>query len=174
MIDERKLIAKLEDMAKESKEESGLKEPALLRKVMDEVKSMAVNEEIKARIEREDTEEPKLIDAARLKANLKVYFGLKINQGHRQLDTVDTNAELAELVDRQPAVSDRWIPVSERLPEETYVLVSFENSSLPDIGRYKTDEEGGAFHPSNIEGSYIGCGLIVNAWMPLPEPYKGE
>lgn len=62
MVDERKLIAKLEDMAKESKEESGLKEPALLQKVMDEVKSMAVNEEIKARIERESTEESKLID----------------------------------------------------------------------------------------------------------------
>lgn len=123
MIDERKLIAKLEKWAKESKEASGLKEPALLQKVMDEVKSMAVNEEIKARIERED-------------------------------------------------VSDRWIPVTKKLPEETYVLVSFENSSLPDIGRYKTDEEGGAFHPSNIEGSYIGCGLIVNAWMPLPESYK--
>lgn len=54
MIDEKKLIAKLEDMAKESKEESGLKEPALLQKVIDEVRAMAVNEEIKQRIEQED------------------------------------------------------------------------------------------------------------------------
>lgn len=54
MIDEKKLLEKLEDMAKESKEESGLKEPALLQKIIEEVKDMAVNEEIKARIERED------------------------------------------------------------------------------------------------------------------------
>jgi hypothetical protein len=54
MIDEKELIAKLEHMAKESKEESGLKEPALLQNIIEEVKDMAVNEEIKARIERED------------------------------------------------------------------------------------------------------------------------
>ena len=54
MIDEKELIAKLEHMVKESKEESGLKEPALLQKIIEEVKDMAVNEEIKARIERED------------------------------------------------------------------------------------------------------------------------
>ncbi len=54
MIDERKLVAKLEDMAKESKEASGLKEPALLRKVIDEVRNMAVNEEIQERIRRAD------------------------------------------------------------------------------------------------------------------------
>lgn len=29
----------------------------------------------------------------------------------------------------------RWIPITERLPkDEDYVLVSFENSTLPDIG----------------------------------------
>ncbi len=54
MIDEKKLIEKLEKMAKKSKEEAGLKEPALLRRVIKEVKDMAVNEEIKARIENED------------------------------------------------------------------------------------------------------------------------
>ena len=55
MIDEKKLLAKLEHMVKESKEESGLKEPALLQKIIEEVKDMAVNEEIRQRIEREDT-----------------------------------------------------------------------------------------------------------------------
>ena len=37
MIDEKELIAKLEHMAKESKEESGLKEPALLQNIIEEV-----------------------------------------------------------------------------------------------------------------------------------------
>lgn len=125
MVDERKLIAKLEDMVKESKEESGLKEPALLQKVMDEVKSMAVNEEIKARIERED-------------------------------------------------VSDKWIPVSERLP------VPFETVMI-------TAQEEGDREPLVYEGA-IGAGDMwevdgvgyrmkseaVKAWMPLPEPYREE
>lgn len=38
----------------------------------------------------------------------------------------------------------RWIPVEERLPEEDeYVLMSFENFSLPMIGRYEKDNDGG-------------------------------
>lgn len=68
----------------------------------------------------------------------------------------------------------RWIPVTERLPkDEDYVLVSFENSTLPDIGRYEEDEEGGVFYPGDDECSYIHYGLFVNAWMSLPEPYRG-
>ena len=40
----------------------------------------------------------------------------------------------------------RWIPVTERLPElGEYVLISFSNFTLPCIGRYDEDEEGGAF-----------------------------
>ena len=69
----------------------------------------------------------------------------------------------------------RQIPVTERLPkDEDYVLVSFENSTLPDIGRYEENEEGGAFYPDDDECSYIHYGLFVNAWMPLPEPYKEQ
>ena len=68
----------------------------------------------------------------------------------------------------------RWIPITERLPkDEDYVLVSFENSTLPDIGRYEEDEEGGVFYPGDDECSYIHYGLFVNAWMLLPEPYRG-
>lgn len=34
--------------------------------------------------------------------------------------------------------SQKWIPASERLPEdESYILVSFENSTMPDIARYE-------------------------------------
>lgn len=67
-----------------------------------------------------------------------------------------------------------WIPVSERLPDpDEYVLVSLENFSLPDIGRYEVDEDGsGAFYPGDDQKSYSGYGLFVNAWMPLPEPYR--
>ena len=61
-----------------------------------------------------------------------------------------------------------------RISEE-YVLVSFENSTLPDIGRYETDSDGsGAFYPGDDDASYASFGIFVNAWMPLPEVYRRE
>lgn len=67
----------------------------------------------------------------------------------------------------------RWIPVEERLPDDDeYILVSFSNYPIPDIGRYEWDEEGGAFYPRDDETSYVQYGLFVNAWMPLPKNYK--
>ena len=66
-----------------------------------------------------------------------------------------------------------WRDINEELPDPgEYVLVSFENFTLPDIARYKRDDEGGAFYPGDDEKSYSSYGLFVNAWMPLPEPYK--
>lgn len=66
-----------------------------------------------------------------------------------------------------------WIPVDMEVPpNDNYVLVSFDNFSLPDIARYEEDNEGGAFYPGDEEKSYASFGLFVNAWMPLPEPYR--
>ena len=70
---------------------------------------------------------------------------------------------------------DGWIPCEERLPEdESYILVSFENCTMPDIARYEEDDEGGTFYPGDDEKSYLSYGLFVNAWMPLPEPYRED
>lgn len=67
----------------------------------------------------------------------------------------------------------QWIPCSERLPEdESYILVSFENYTMPDIARYEENDDGGTFYPGDEEETYAHYGLTVNAWMPLPEPYK--
>ena len=68
-----------------------------------------------------------------------------------------------------------WIPISERSPEdESYILVSFENATMPDIARYEENDEGGTFYPGDDEKSYSSYGIFVNAWMPLPESYKEE
>lgn len=68
----------------------------------------------------------------------------------------------------------QWIPVTERLPDpESYILVSFENYSLPDIAIYRVDEDGsGAFYPGDEDYTYLSAGVFVNAWMPLPEAYR--
>lgn len=70
----------------------------------------------------------------------------------------------------------RWIPVTEKLPEpETYILVSFDNFTLPDIATYRVDDDGsGAFYPGDEDYTYLSVGFYVNTWMPLPEPYRSE
>lgn len=71
-----------------------------------------------------------------------------------------------ELPSVQP---QKWIPVSERLPEiGEYVLCSQENG---DVGEGKLLDYDGWFicYDQTCRGSYW-----VNAWMPLPEPWKGE
>ena len=86
-------------------------------------------------------------------------------------------AKLAKLEDAEDTnVLSRWIPISERLPEdESYILVSFENYTMPDIARYEeNDGENDKFYPGDDEETYASYGLIVNAWMPLPEPYREE
>lgn len=68
----------------------------------------------------------------------------------------------------------QWILISERLPEdESYILVSFENFTMPDIARYEENDEGGTFYPGDDEKSYSSYGVFVNAWMPLPEVFRG-
>ena len=87
----------------------------------------------------------------------------------------DTGLEPKEVLQlKKNAV--RWIPVTERLPDpESYILVSFENFSLPDIATYRVDEDGsGAFYPGDEDYTYLSAGVFVNAWMPLPEPYREE
>ncbi|MBU5480911.1 DUF551 domain-containing protein [Blautia sp. MSJ-19] len=71
---------------------------------------------------------------------------------------------------------NRWIPVDEKLPDpDEYILVSFENFSVPMIGRYTVDDkDSGTFRMGDENDSFIENDLFVNAWMPLLKPYKEE
>lgn len=91
------------------------------------------------------------------------------------LQAHDASAQESEEVLQLKKNAVRWIPVTERLPESgKYVLMSFENFTLPAIGRYEVNDEGdGAWYlGDNDEGDTCSSmGLFVNAWMPLPDPY---
>lgn len=86
------------------------------------------------------------------------------------------------MIENEPAVYDvdkarsGWIPVEERLPEnDDFVLLSFENFSLPMVGRYERDEDGGGswyLGDCNEDDTCVANNLFVNAWQPLPEPYR--
>lgn len=69
-----------------------------------------------------------------------------------------------------------WIPISERLPDsDEYILLSFENYTMAAIGRYERNEDGsGNFYEGDNEKPLLSYGVFVNAWMPLPKPYREE
>lgn len=72
----------------------------------------------------------------------------------------------------------RWISVEERLPEDDgYIILSFENFSLPMVGKYTSYYGGGGeFYVCNRdnENTCFSQDLRVIAWMPLPAPYQEE
>lgn len=84
------------------------------------------------------------------------------------------NTLLSDL--EQDEKENGWIPVSERLPDpDKHILVSFENFSLPMIGRYTVDDDdGGTFRVGDEDESFIEHDLFVNAWMELPKCYEED
>lgn len=67
-----------------------------------------------------------------------------------------------------------WIDVRCKVPDTNrYILLSFSNIPMPAIGRYELDENGGAFYIEDEDESCVTFGAFVNAWMELPERYKG-
>lgn len=92
-------------------------------------------------------------------------------------DLVENYAKAMTLLEGQ-IEEHSWIPVEERLPEEDeYVLMSFENFTLPIIGRYEKDNDGGGAWYAGDDDGCDTCSsqdLFVNAWMPLQKPYRAE
>lgn len=100
------------------------------------------------------------------------------------MDTNDIDT-LFEMIDDIPSAQPerQWIPIWDgdgQMPEvdedgcSEYVLLSFGNASFVCIGRYQVDEDGGAFYDGDEEDPLTKIGLFVNAWMPLPKPYREE
>ena len=67
-----------------------------------------------------------------------------------------------------------WTPEDQPPKPEEYVLLSFENFSIPLVGMYRNDDDGGAYYIGDDEESCISHDIIVSAWMPLPKPYRPE
>ena len=97
------------------------------------------------------------------------------------------NCEIQEAVNALPSAQpeQRWIPCSERLPEEdTEVLISYRYKEGEgdtdhvniDITSYGTTCFGGREIHTLKEWrqpfDYFHANYEVIAWMPLPEPYK--
>lgn len=68
-----------------------------------------------------------------------------------------------------------WIDIDVELPkDDRYILLSFSNFSVPLVGRYEEDENGGSFYVGDDTETCSSHDVFVNAWMSLPEPYRPE
>lgn len=73
--------------------------------------------------------------------------------------------ELKFLPSAQP--EPRWIPVTERLPEDTQnIIVTRSDDGTTDFGQYNADKNW------CVNDGYWPNAFDFIAWMPLPEPYK--
>lgn len=79
--------------------------------------------------------------------------------------------ELAKLPAEEDRPAFRWIPLSEREPEDNRsVLVSMKSGEVT-MGRRFDDDPGDWY--LGYESDYASD-EEVTAWAPLPEPWKGE
>lgn len=84
-------------------------------------------------------------------------------------------SDLVEIVNQVASEHGGWIPCSERFPNNgDYILLSFSNFSVPLVGRWEEDEDGGAFYIGDETESCVLQDIFVNAWQPLPPVYKAE
>lgn len=66
-----------------------------------------------------------------------------------------------------------WISINDRLPDpDAYILLAFEGYTLPCVGIYTVDDEDNGTFRDDRDVPFTEYGMYVNAWMPLPEPYK--
>ena len=105
---------------------------------------------------------------------------------HDELDRIQTQTaedfssaykDAIEIVNRAAAeYNNGWIPCSEPPKTSDYILLSFSNFSVPMVGRYEENDDGGAYYIGDEDKSCVSQDIFVNAWQPLPEPYqpKGE
>lgn len=76
-----------------------------------------------------------------------------------------------------------WHPIKDGdgemtpVDEEGYsdwILISFSNMNQLVIGQYRVDDDGGAFYEGDDYEPLSRFGLIANAWMPVPAPYRED
>ena len=86
---------------------------------------------------------------------------------------IEDECELREIwtgyFDGIPSAELHWIPCSERIPEVRQWVLCQCRAGIMDVLRLTED---GSWYKGYPNAEYMG-GFVV-AWMPLPNPYKGD
>lgn len=105
------------------------------------------------------------------------YFVTLIERRVNRVDVAGAAVDIVKIIEKLPAEQE-WIPVEYEIPPTSdYVLLSFANFSLPMLGRYECDKDGGgAWYVGDCDegDTCVANDLFVNAWQPLPKPYREE
>ena len=89
----------------------------------------------------------------------------KCAEQHRQL--VEWLKELKQLREQT-----RWIPVSERLPEDEELVLFSTKTDRVFEGRFFVDKTNLQWYA--YRNKAFAYNNVVTAWLPLPKPYKAE
>lgn len=111
----------------------------------------------------------RLIDAEKLKREVKEHCKKLIDEGVKEVDVVDIAAKIVKLVDAQTEFSEnesahtgRWISVRDRIPpdQEEVLVCTLAKNGVQNIDKGYWDID-----------RFIHRGRSqVTHWMPLPEP----
>lgn len=82
------------------------------------------------------------------------------------VDLVWTSEMLEYLIDKLPSVEPRWIPATERLPDEEGLYVISHKNGRVYLDKWLGDD-GWRFYNTEID-----AWMAFDAWLAFPEPYK--
>ena len=92
-----------------------------------------------------------------------VYHGRLVHGANSDLDPVYKHDDVFKTLRALPSAQpQRWIPVTERLPEYGTEVVTINKDDEYEINHVIDEEDGEWFFDGAV------------AWMPLPDPWKGE
>ena len=80
------------------------------------------------------------------------------------------NERFIDALSALPSAKAKWIPCSERLPEEFDVLCCDNHGNILVANPFKCDESDTGFSAESDECYMYNC----IAWMPRPKPYREE
>ena len=175
-VNKLRIYAKAYDQSPFGREIEGTKE--LLKEAADIIEELSAKENIRGFIKKiieKLEDELYWADEEKRKADV-LRFDRKVGYADGISSAIDIISQLAE-IDKSNLSGNLtgWIPVEERLPEtDKYILLSFSNYTVPVIGRYEEDKNGGTFYIGDDLESCSSHYLFVNAWCPLPKPYEPE
>lgn len=105
------------------------------------------------------------------KLDTNKYRGANLKAAAKQWNN---GMDSASRIIRSHMEDDGWIPADMPPENDRYILLSFANFSLPLVGRYEADGDGGAYYVGDDDKSCISQDMVVNGWQELPEPYREE